>query len=352
MFTSKLLFLVGAAFLCLAIIDYACALTEDEEWEYFKTTHVKTYQSDKHESKSRKNYFDRKQKIEQHNARFAQGKETFTQGHNRFSDLTEAELKSILNGHKPSNKPKRYASLKVKKGTTLPATVDWRTQGAVTPMQDQGYCGCCYTFSSTGALEGQIFLKTGKLVKLSEQNLIDCSASYGNNGCDGGAAENCFTYVSKNGLETESAYPYNQQTYNDYDYATDPFPESCTYSSKKNAVPSISGYKSVTPTESALQIAVATIGPIAIAIDASLQSFQNYKGGVYNDTACKNGNNDLDHAVLLVGYGTLNGIPYWLVKNSWNTGWGVEGYVYMARNQKNMCGVATDASYPVVTVNG
>jgi len=219
----------------------------------------------------------------------------------------------------------------------VPESVDWRDHGYVTPVKDQKSCGSCYAFSATGALEGQHMRATSVLVSLSERNLVDCSFMYGNNGCSGGNPENAFKYIKENdGIDTESSYPY-----------TDIEKQECKF--KQSTVGAEdTGYVNLeSGDEDALKVAVATQGPISVGIDALHRSFKMYKSGVYDEENCSS--ERLDHAVLVVGYGTdpVHG-DYWLVKNSWGTGWGEDGYIRMSRNKNNQCGIATDASYPLV----
>nr|prf Cys protease [Drosophila melanogaster] len=219
---------------------------------------------------------------------------------------------------------------------TLPKSVDWRTKGAVTAVKDQGHCGSCWAFSSTGALEGQHFRKSGVLVSLSEQNLVDCSTKYGNNGCNGGLMDNAFPYIKDNGgIDTEKSYPYE---------AID---DSCHFN-RAQVGATDRGFTDIPQgDEKKMPEAVATVGPVSVAIDASHESFQFYSEGVYNEPQCDAQN--LDHGVLVVGFGTdESGEDYWLVKNSWGTTWGDKGFIKMLRNKENQCGIASPSSYPLV----
>jgi len=267
--------------------------------------------------------------INKHNARTDV---TYTLGMNQFGDLTNAEYQRMY--LRPFNRTARATETFVAGNEVDPTEVDWRTQGYVTPIKDQGQCGSCWSFSSTGSIEGAHFKATGKLVSFSEQNLVDCSTTEGNQGCNGGLMDYAFTYVMKTkGLDTEESYPYTARD------------GKCAYN-PANSGGTISSFKDVTAgSEAALQTAVATIGPISVAIDASHNSFQFYKTGVYNEVMCSSKN--LDHGVLAVGYGVDAGKNYWLVKNSWGTTWGNKGYIYMTKDKKNQCGIATAASYPI-----
>jgi cathepsin L len=209
-------------------------------------------------------------------------------------------------------------------------------------VKDQGVCGSCWTFGTAGSIEGAYFVQTGNLVSISEQQILDCAWGTwvtGNSGCDGGFAPNAYEWIMQNGgLALENTYKYLMMDH------------WCNAFDKSSGV-QVTGYVNITSgDEDALVDAIATAGPCAIAIDASHPSFTFYTGGVYYEPQCKNGINDLDHEVLAVGYGTDEdtGLDYFLVKNSWSTHWGVEGYVRMSRNRNNNCGVATSANYPIV----
>jgi len=334
----------------LAIIGLAVAATVESlalsykdvvfaEWETFKQTHGKSYVDQSEENFRLKVFMENKHKIAAHNKRAANGHKTYTLAMNKFGDLLHHEFVSIMNGFKKtwrtdSHNGSTYLS---PHNVVLPKEVDWRKHGYVTPVKDQGQCGSCWSFSTTGALEGQHYRKLGKLISLSEQNLIDCSTSYGNNGCEGGLMDNAFSYIKDNhGLDTESSYPYEGKD------------DKCRF--KKRAVGATdTGFVDIPEgDEQKLKEALATVGPVSVAIDASHESFQFYSQGVYDEEECSP--DQLDHGVLVVGYGTdpETEQDYWIVKNSWGTQWGDQGYIKMARNKSNQCGIASSASYPLV----
>ena len=216
----------------------------------------------------------------------------------------------------------------------IPSTVDWRSKGYVTPVKNQGHCGSCWAFSTTGALEGQHFNATSNLVSLSEQNLVDCSKD--NEGCTRGWPKRAFQYIIDNkGIDTEESYPYEGVN------------KTCQFK-KADVGATMSCYYGVTMgNESDLTQAIAQVGPISVCIDAARHpSFQHYNSGVYYEPTCSTV--DTDHCVLVVGYGVSDGKDMYIVKNSWGTSWGMEGYMYMSRNRDNNCAIASYASYPIV----
>jgi len=263
---------------------------------------------------------------------------SFELGITKFADLTSEEFSNHL-GYVPSGKAFEglpYLGRHEASGAELPTSVDWTKEGAVTPVKNQGQCGSCWSFSTTGALEGALKIATGKLVSLSEQQFVDCAGgSFGNMGCKGGSMDEAFKYAEQFGICTEESYAY---------IAKD---GSCHATSCQVGLPkgSVVGFKDVAHDEQSLMEAVAK-GPVSVAIEANLPSFQLYKGGIMGGVCGA----QLDHGVLIVGYGEEDGQKYWFVKNSWGPAWGVNGYIKLLKGKSGdgECGIRKDASYPVL----
>merc|ERR1719423_54084 len=319
----------------ILLICYTHAQHATYEWEDWKAVNGKDYVGAEEESKRLSIWEDNKRFVLKHNYEYEMGKHSFKVGLNKFADLTLEEYKFMYlsqlgNEDNSFCKPENDSQALWK----ISKSLDWRSSGFVTPVKDQKQCGSCWAFSATGSLEGQHFKKTGNLVSLSEQNLVDCSRPEGDMGCEGGIMDYAFKYISLKGIDSEKSYPY---------LAKD---ESCNFN-PNHVVATLKGCVDIEQgDENALRQAVSTVGPISVAIDASHRSFQLYSEGVYYESECSS--TRLDHGVLAVGYGTEDGTAYWLVKNSWGKSWGMKGYLKMSRNRNNNCGIASQASSPVV----
>ncbi|CAL8293418.1 unnamed protein product [Merluccius merluccius] len=322
----------------LVVCGYAAAVIGpelDQHWELWKKLHNKVY-SDQIEELGRRRIWELNlDMINVHNLEATLGMHTFELAMNHLGDLTMKEVTTSLMGtHPPEDLERRPSNLTDDDKRGLPSSLDWRKKGLVTEVKNQGSCGSCWAFSAVGALEGQLKKTTGTLVSLSPQNLMDCSMSFGNHGCNGGYITNAFHYVMKNqGIDSDSAYPYIAKS------------GHCKYNAKFKAA-SCDGYMCLPKgDETVLKHAMAIIGPISVAIDASRPKFIFYRHGVYRDHTCTH---RVNHGVLAVGYGTEHGRDYWLVKNSWGTQYGEHGYIKMARNKQDQCGIALYACYPLM----
>jgi C1A family cysteine protease len=264
-------------------------------------------------------------------------KHGYSIGINEFADMSAKEFGDNIKGScvtKSIRSGKCSAFTSTKSNDQLPDEVDWREHNAVTPVKNQGQCGSCWSFSATGAMEGAWAIKKDDLVSFSEQQLVDCSVSYGDNGCNGGLMDYAFLYAIDNGICSEDDVPYK---------GTEGTCASCT------SVASISSCVDVTSRNQLHLKEAVSMGPVSVAIEADTSTFQLYKGGVISSSSC---GTSLDHGVLVVGYGTeSDGTMYWTVKNSWGPGWGEDGYVKIARSENSfdagICGIALQPSYPV-----
>ncbi|XP_063803110.1 cathepsin S-like [Pseudophryne corroboree] len=308
----------------------------DNHWQLWAKTHQKLYDNKEDELTRRVIWEENLKFITVHNLEYSLGVQSYEVGMNHLGDLTGEEVTSAMVGF-------QYMDLSVANASGLPEDVskskvaesmDWRNQNCVTDVKDQGLCSCSWAFSSVGALECQAKLRKGKLESYSAQNLVDCSRSYGNNGCEGGFIAAAYRYIIQNSIELDSTYPYEGKD------------GTCHLNHTKKAV-TITSYKQVPyADEHEMKQVVGKVGPVSVAIDASRRSFHLYKKGVYYDPLCSSA--QTNHAALVIGYGAEDGIEYWLVKNSWGPSFGEQGYIKLARNHYNHCGIASFASYPVM----
>ncbi|NXP48440.1 CATL1 protein, partial [Heliornis fulica] len=327
--------------LLLGLLGSAMALDPalQEAWEGWKSLHAKEYHGLEVEAARREVWEKNLCRIQHHNLEESRGQHTFRLAMNHYGDLTDEEFNQLLNGFTPAWQEKPVLLFQESATLKTPVEVDWRAKGYVTPVKNQGHCGSCWAFSATGALEGLVFNRTGKLVVLSEQNLIDCSRKLGNNGCHGGYMTRAFQYVHDNGgLNSERVYPY---------MATDA--SSCRYNPQDRAANCSTIWLVAQGSEVALEQALAAVGPVSVAVDASGFHFHFYKSGIFSSMLCSQ---RVNHGMLAVGYGTSQeqgrNMSYWILKNSWSEVWGEKGYIRLQKGAGNQCGVANQASFPVL----
>lgn len=312
--------------------DYHAAEGEvAEHFEAFKSQFSRAYESEEEHERRLFNFRHNKRYVDAMNRRNL----TYTLALNHLADLHEHEM-AYMRGSFSSREDYEYVP--ESRDASRPEARDWRTTGAVTRVKDQGICGSCWSFGAAQAIEGQYFLKTNRSVPMSQQALMDCSWGFGNNACDGGEAFRAYEWVLQHGsIPTEASYGQYLMA------------DGYCHPEDADVGTPIKGYVNVTSGNMDVVLnRLNNDGPLAVAIDASLKSFSFYSSGVYYDKNCGNKPEDLDHAVLAVGYGTdPTGGDYWIIKNSWSTHYGDNGYVLMSRKDNN-CGVATDAHLPIV----
>ena len=340
-----------------------------EQFEEWKNMFDFRWNSQEQENNVFENWKNNNEYIREQNAKNL----TYRLGHNHLSGLNQEEYRSYLGWKKITNnehaeKRKEFTCLfqcirdydSEEKLTTflcakscftdspslsLSDSINWVEKGAVTPVKDQGQCGSCWSFSATGALEGAYFIKYGTLVSFSEQELVDCENIKNggkDHGCKGGLMDNAFTWIHSNpGLCSEKDYPYTS--------GTTLSPGKCSSTCESVSGSTVNSFVDVEPSSDESMMAALSKQPVSIAIEADQRDFQLYKSGVFSGTCGQS----LDHGVLVVGYGSEEGNDFYLIKNSWSSNWGEEGYIKLARgpdfNKGNgQCGMLLQGSYPVL----
>jgi len=314
-----------------------------ELFQKWKEAHNVTFTDDFEEKKAFNTLWTNAKKVKGHREHHKRGKRKFQLELNQYSHLTFEEFKGKLLGYIPLERDpaepgetmmerraqwdKRQISIR---GST-PASVNWTARGYVTSVKDQGHCGSCWTFSTTGVLEGAYYKATGKLIEFSQQELVECHTPF--RGCNGGQPASAIDFIKlKGGIASGATYPYTSQN--------EVYSPTCRLSKAK--VIAMKPTRTWLRTDAALLQAVATVGPIAVAVAVG-EPFQFYESGIIEpDESCED---TINHAVLLVGYGTDPDTQetFWLVKNSWSTAWGEEGYFRLSGDVINSCGITDNA---------
>lgn len=322
--------------LCAAVVVLADPIN-DENWDHFKLRLGKGLYNKNQESESKQRFLEAKRRIEGHNAQFNEGKVKYSMTLNEYSVLSPNQFLKFRTGKRPVKTPgKKYVRGGLK--GPVPRTIDYEAQGLTTSVKNQGGCGSCFSFSTAAQIEGLMIKHQGVHKNLSSQQILDCSSvsPYENDGCDGGDEGLVFQYLIKNkGLQDWESYPYEDST------------EECRYQRSKSCV-SIKSYKRFADVSVAdLKEMLHTQGaPICVGMFAHQSTLGYYNKGVYDYPACPSTTEYLNHAVLLVGYGVDDGVPYWKIKNSWGSRWGLNGYFKIA--QSHDCGITRDVSYAVL----
>jgi C1A family cysteine protease len=316
--------------LVLALLAAAVAAGSEAEFRAWAQAHGRVYGSALEEARRLSVYEANAKTVAALNARYHP---TTTFALNKFADLTPEEFRATYLSSVPRGPRSAALSEAVLSTVGLPDAVDWVVNGSVTPIKDQGSCGSCYAFGSVGAVEGIWKIKKGTLYNLAEQEIVDCSSKFGNYGCNGGDAPPTYEYLmSVHGMAQTKDYPYVARA------------QTCKTVAQR--VAPITSYTRVTSKSYSQMMAAVAQQPVAVGIDAE-DSFQFYSDGVYDPHDCSADLSTLNHEVLVVGYGSEGGKPFWLVKNSWGTGWGLQGYIKFLRSEiTNACGILTDAVIP------
>jgi len=329
--------MMRSAVLALAL---ATAHGDDHSFEDFKARFARKYASLSEEEHRRSVFNENMKLIDSENSKG----NSYTLGVTNHADMTFAEWRTqYLGGYVATTKKDSIGAFRASADFVAPASVNWTANGAVTPVKNQGQCGSCWSFSTTGALEGAAFLAGRKLMSLSEQNILECD--HGGNKCRGGSMDQAFQWVAQNGICAEVDDTYKCMDQNSAECTNSVCPTKC---SPVLAAHDVISSTDVDPSEGALEAAVSQ-QPVSVAIEADRPVFQHYTGGVLTNEAC---GSQLDHGVLAVGFGTDKGQKYWLVKNSWGTSFGEQGYIRIERGAAEdggECGIRKGAVFPTVS---
>jgi len=335
--------LLVAALVCVAVANASERVKgsfERYDWAAYKEKWNKSYLTKAEDDKRRMLYLDNLMMVNVHNREYDQGKHTYWMAVNPLADMTEDEIIAQKTGVKlPKNMGDSPVRVPSEKAT--PDAINWVEKGAVQHVKDQGQCGSCWAFGTCGAFEGQYFVKYGKLIDCAEQQLVSCSGpEYDTEGCNGGWMNGAMDYVrdnGENGIDTQASYPYTARD--------DTCDTAKTQDGQDVATTCPGGHILVETNEAAVMEAVGNLGPIVICIDCN-SAWRAYSGGIFDDPSCRE--NGVLHAVTLCGYD--NNQKYWLIKNSWNTWWGDQGYMKMVKDKSGypygMCGIAQYPMYP------
>mmetsp|Transcript_46888 Transcript_46888/g.109544 ORF Transcript_46888/g.109544 Transcript_46888/m.109544 type:complete len:370 (+) Transcript_46888:38-1147(+) len=350
-----------ALLLCLAKTgaawtDASKPLTAEEvqnAFDGFKAFFRRDYADEDEEARRFSNFQATMETVRQHNS---DEQRTWDMGLNQFSDMTDAEFESQVLMAPQKCSATGSTSYQMPSPTVpdsaLEKKMDWRSYGVISEVKNQGSCGSCWAFSTAGCLEAHLAIKmrsTWRAPRLSEQQLVDCAQAFNNHGCNGGLPAQAFEYVrSAGGLSTEFHYPYKAKTLK-CSFKGSNLTEGLHFEPRSAGIGVKVPGGSVNITagdEKALKRAIALVGPVSVAFQVA-SDFRHYSSGVYSSKVCKSGPQDVNHAVLAIGYGKdrRSGKQYWLIKNSWDYDWGDEGF-FKIEAFKNMCGVADCMAYP------
>lgn len=282
-------------------------------------------------------FYENLQTIIQHNR---EG-HSWTMGLTKFADMSWDQFVGEFTLGAPQDCSATTPSYAFR-GVSIPEEFDWRKKGVISPVKNQGSCGSCWAFSTTACLEAHAKIVHGGegFLDLSKQQLLDCAGDFDNHGCNGGLPSHAFEYLKyAGGIQCEKSYGYEARN------------NKCRFDPSKVVLKVPGGAVNITAgNEQELDEVIATVGPVSVAFQV-VGDFRFYRSGVYSSNKCKNGQKDVNHAVLATGYGVENGKKFYEIKNSWGANWGMGGYFKIERHV-NMCGVAVCNSYPLLKVQG